>query len=235
MQWSMLRIGLGVGEGVSKRRHARRGPALRRVAASLLVGLVAVAVAAALGGSWSVAIAIGWDASALLYLLSVWLVVARLDAGKTARVARLEDGSVAAADVVLISAAVASLVAVAFILVDAAGRGGWTKGGYIALAVSVVVAAWASVHTVYMLRYARLYYADPTGGIDFHADDAPDYLDLAYVALTNGMTFQVSDTDLTAKSIRRTAVKHALLSYVFGAVIVAIMINIVGSLASAHH
>jgi uncharacterized membrane protein len=99
--------------------------------------------------------------------------------------------------------------------------------------VSAIVAAWACVHTVFTLRYARLYYADPVGGIDFHDDYPPDYIDLAYVALTIGMTFQVSDTDLTARSIRRAAVRHALLSYVFGAVIVAVTINIVGTLASS--
>ncbi len=63
-----------------------------------------------------------------------------------------------------------------------------------------------------------------------HADH-PDYRDFAYLALTIGMTFQVSDIDLTAKPIRRLAIQHALLSYLFGAVIVALMINIVGSLA----
>ena len=84
---------------------------------------------------------------------------------------------------------------------------------------------------MYALRYARLYYAEPIGGVDFHAEDQPDYRDFAYLAVTIGMTFQVSDTDLTVKPIRRLAIQHALLSYLFGAVIVALMINIVGSLA----
>jgi len=35
-----------------------------------------------------------------------------------------------------------------------------------------------------------------------------------------------------ALTIRRTAIKHALLSYLFGAVIVAVTINVVGSLLS---
>ncbi len=116
------------------------------------------------------------------------------------------------------------------VLVDAANRSGLTKGGYIALAVASVIAAWFAVHSIYMLRYAHR--VDPVGGISFHADDQPDYRDFAYIALTISMTFHVSDTDLTAKPIRRTAIQHALLSYLFGVVIVAIMINIVGSLAS---
>ncbi len=171
--------------------------------------------------------------AALTFLVSVWTFATRFDAARTARVARAEDGSRPVADSVLIAASVASLLGVAFILLDASSRSGPTKGLYIALAVSGVIAAWAVVHTVYTLRYARLYYSDPIGGVDFHADDPPDYLDFAYVALTIGMTFQVSDTDLTARQIRRTAVRHALLSYVFGAVIVAITINIVGTLASS--
>ena len=124
----------------------------------------------------------------------------RKDSEATRQAARAEDASRAAADAVLVAASVASLVSVAFVLVDAANRSGLAKGGFIGLAVASVVAAWLAVHSVYMLRYARLYYADPVGGISFHADDEPDYRDFAYVALTIGMTFQVSDTDLTAKA-----------------------------------
>jgi uncharacterized membrane protein len=90
--------------------------------------------------------------------------------------------------------------------------------------------AWVSVHTVYLLRYARLYYSSPEGGIDFHDDAAPGYLDFAYLALTVGMTFQVSDTTLTDKRLRRAALHHALLSYLFGTVVVAITVNSVAAL-----
>lgn len=201
-----------------------------RSAAAATVVLCSTDIAA---GSWSVAVAVGWDAAACVYLISVWRAVFGLDARDTARTARTEDASRAAADAVLLGASVASLVAVGFVLVDAGSASGLMRAALTALAVVSVAAAWAAVHTVFTLRYAHLYYADPVGGIDFHDDDRPDYRDLAYVALTIGMTFQVSDTDLTAREIRRTAVWHALLSYLFGAVIVAMMINIVGSLASA--
>ena len=92
-----------------------------------------------------------------------------------------------------------------------------------------VALAWISVHTVFMLRYARLYYSPPDGGIDFHGDK-PDYKDFAYLALTIGMTFQVSDTDLLGKRVRRTALHHALLSYVFGTGIVAVTVSSVAAL-----
>jgi uncharacterized membrane protein len=206
-------------------------PALRRVAACGLVGLVVGLGVVLAGAPWEVAVSAGWTAAALSFLIAVCGKVLTLSPSKTKSAARVEDASRAAADTVLLAAAVASLVAVGFVLVGASNRTGAAKAGYVVLAVASVVVAWAAVHTVYALRYARMYYAEPGGGVDFHEDDPPDYRDFAYLALTIGMTFQVSDTDLTVKPIRRLAIQHALLSYLFGAVIVALMINIVGSLA----
>ncbi len=93
-----------------------------------------------------------------------------------------------------------------------------------------VLLAWAVVHTVYALRYADLYYS-LEGGIQFNEVEAPDYRDFAYLAFTIGMTYQVSDTNLQAKAIRHTALRHALLSYLFGTAIIAMTINIVAGLA----
>jgi uncharacterized membrane protein len=95
--------------------------------------------------------------------------------------------------------------------------------------VASVALAWTSVHTVHVLRYARLYYSPPEGGIDF-GEESPEYGDFAYLAVTIGMCFQVSDTDLTAKRVRRVALHHALLSYLFGTVIVAITVSAVAGL-----
>ena len=106
---------------------------------------------------------------------------------------------------------------------------GFIKSAITTLVVVSVVLSWAAVHVVFTLRYARLYYAQG-GGIDFHADTLPDFRDFLYVALTIGMTFQVSDTDLNAKLIRMTALRHALLSYLFGVVVVSTTINVIATL-----
>jgi uncharacterized membrane protein len=92
------------------------------------------------------------------------------------------------------------------------------------------VLAWSVIHTVYSLRYGKLYYADRPGGIDFNAEDAPCYIDFADLALTIGMTFQVSDSNLKTTNIRRTALRHALLSHTFGTLIIATTINLVAGL-----
>jgi uncharacterized membrane protein len=95
--------------------------------------------------------------------------------------------------------------------------------------VVTVALSWLAVHTVFTLRYAHLYYLDG-GGISFHSDEAPDYGDFAYVAFTLGMTYQVSDSDLTSKRIRTTALRHALVSYVLGIAVIAVTINVVAGL-----
>jgi uncharacterized membrane protein len=173
---------------------------------------------------------IGWDVAAASFLLGVWLTIGPLGPEETQRRATRLDPSRGAADAIVVTAGVAILAAVALALVRAGSAHGGTKAYLLAIGLLSVVFSWLAVHTVFTLVYARLYYGDQVGGIDFNEDDRPDFLDFAYLAFTIGMTFQVSDTDLTAKPIRRAALRHALVSYLFGAVIVALVINIVASL-----
>ncbi len=206
------------------------GLAARRLALGAVTGAAVIAASLGSGAALSVALLAGWDAAAFVFLAWVWSTVATKDATATARSAQAEDASRAASELVLVGAGTASLVAVAFTLAEAGQTEGAARRLLIGLAVGSVVVAWACVHTVYALRYARLYYSDPVGGIDFKDDDPPSYLDFAYVALTIGMTSQVSDTSLTARRLRRAAIHHALLSYLFGTVVVAMTINIVAGL-----
>jgi uncharacterized membrane protein len=205
------------------------GLAGKRVAVGVVCGLVAAAIAVVAGTSWSAAALFASDAFALVFILWIWLTLRNASPSETAELARAEDGSRATAEGILLGAGAASLVAVGFTLGQAGRTGAPGRGLLTALALVSVALAWASVHTVFMLRYARLYYSPPDGGIDFHGEQ-PDYRDFAYLAITIGMTFQVSDTDLTGKRIRRVALRHALLSYVFGTGIVAVTVSSVAAL-----
>jgi uncharacterized membrane protein len=200
-----------------------------RVAVAAAVGAV-VGGTSALVAPWQVAVLAGWDGAAGVFLVWVWTTVARMAGEETAALATREDPNRAVADLTLVGASVGCLVGVGFTLVKAAHSEGLAAAGLVALAVASVVVSWAVVHTVFTLRYARLYYGDPVGGIDFNDDARPDFSDFAYVAFTIGMTYQVSDTDLTTRPIRRTALRHALLSFVFGTFIVAMTINVVAGL-----
>jgi uncharacterized membrane protein len=205
------------------------GVSARRVMVGSLLGIVAAVVALIDGASWSVATLFAADAAALVFVGWVWLTVASADTAATARLARAEDASRTAAETILLAAGGASLVAVLFTLGQAGRAGSPQRGLLTALALGSVALAWISVHTVFILRYARLYFTPPKGGVDFHGEE-PDYRDFAYLGLTIGMTYQVSDTDLVGKRMRRTALHHALLSYVFGTGIVAVTVSAVAGL-----
>ncbi len=205
------------------------GLAARRVMVGAAGGVAVAALALADDASWSVAALTASDFASLVFVIWVWVTVRSADAAATARKARSEDSSRAAAEWVLLGAGAGSLLAVAFTLAQAGDAAAPKRGLLTAFAIGSVALAWLSVHTVYLLRYARIYYSPPEGGIDFHGE-SPDYVDFAYLALTIGMTFQTSDTDISAKRVRRTALKHALLSYLFGTVIVAITVNSVAGL-----
>jgi uncharacterized membrane protein len=194
------------------------------------VGL-ALGVLMAIFGSPALAPLLGWDGMAVAWLAVIIPAVWPLNAEKTARRAVQEDPTRPVADVLLLAAATASLVAVGIVLVRAGHSQGMAQALQIALGIGSVVVSWALVHTTYILRYAQLYYSGPDGGVNFNQDEPPAYADFAYLAFTIGMTFQVSDTALNNRGIRRAALRHALLSYLFGTVIVAATVNLIAGLS----
>jgi uncharacterized membrane protein len=200
-----------------------------RVASGAAIGVV-VGVIACFFTLWQAAVLIGWDAATAALLAWIGLSLFGLTAAETKKNASREDPSVRLSELLVLTAGVAVLAAVGLLLVRAGSSTGGTKAYLISLGVLSVALSWALVHTVFTLRYARAYYMAPVGGIDFNEDDPPTYLDFAYLAATIGMTFQVSDTNLTSKPIRRIALSHALLSFLFGAVIIGLVINVVSSL-----
>jgi uncharacterized membrane protein len=186
---------------------------------------------AAVAGAGRAAPLIGWDILAVVFCGWVWSTVWKLDAEATASHARREEPSRDVSDLVLLGAAIASLAAVGVVLFGAGSAAGSLKYIEAGLALVSVFVSWTLVHTVFTLKYARLYYSGTPGGIDFNGSGAPDYPDFAYLSFTIGMTFQVSDTNIESKQIRRAALRHAWLSFPLGAVIIATAINLVSGLA----
>lgn len=199
------------------------------VAAGAVIGLLAGA-ALAFTAAATAAPLVGWIVAAAVFIGWTWASVWPQDARQTAAHARREDPSRPIADVLCLFAAVASLVAVGVVLVDAGHANGSTKLLEMGLAIVAVLISWLLVHTVFTLKYARLYYAGQHRGIDFNEDDPPQYSDFAYVAFTIGMTYQVSDTDIKTKDLRRLALRHMGLSFLMGAIIVAVTINLVAGM-----
>jgi uncharacterized membrane protein len=202
----------------------------RRLLIAALLG-AAAATAASFFCPWQLSALAGWDVAAAFVVGSVWSFIVALDAEATRHVATREDDSRTAVDLIMVIASVVSLVGVVVGLAHARDHHGVLSAVLTGVAVFTVLLSWFTVHTLFVLRYAHLYYNEPVGGIEFSkTPELPDYLDFVYVAFTIGMTFQVSDTQVTNRSIRRTVIRHSLLSYLFGALIVGVVINVVGNL-----
>ncbi|GAB3887793.1 DUF1345 domain-containing protein [Kibdelosporangium lantanae] len=207
-------------------RRERTTLASTQLLLSALAGTAAVFVVLP-WAPWEYVPVVGWDVTAAVYLVWVWVVIWPKDAESTARIADHADPTRAVTDLLLLSASAVSLVVVGLVLAQGAGSQQVAlpaTGGLASIALS-----WGVVHTVFTLRYAKLYYVGEDGGVDFNQDEPPAFSDFAYLALTIGMTFQVSDTAFQTNAFRRTAVRHAMLSYVFGTGILAAAINLVTS------
>ena len=201
-----------------------------RLVIAVAIGAIAGTVVGRFWG-WTFMPLVAWVVAGLVFLLWTWSAVWPLDTSGTKRLSLREDPSVPVADIVLVFAAVAALLAVALVIFRSSKDHGAAADARTVLGVLSVAAAWAVLHTTFMLKYARAFYGTPEGGIDFNQDESPSYRDFAYLAFTIGMTFQVSDTDIRTSVIRALAFRHALFSYLFGAVIIAVTINLLAGLS----
>ena len=207
--------------------------AVVRLAVCFTLGL-AVGIGATMVSPGVSAVILGWVVAAFAFVIWTIAQVLRMTPGETSEHATAEDAGRVMVDLLLVVASVASLVGVALLLI-ASGSEGRNKGLHALLGVASVVASWALVHTLFALRYARMFYIDDHGGIDFNddANRSPSYSDFVYVAFTIGMTYQVSDTVFTRPDFRRIALRQSLLAYLFGSVILAATINLVVQLAGS--
>jgi uncharacterized membrane protein len=210
-----------------------RAPALRRLAIDGAI-LVIVALVAAPFVPWTLAVLIGWNASALAFLARVLPEIGRADGVRTHQRAMREDETRDTARLLVLGSCGASLVAVVFALSVAKHETGDRRLLLVTVAVMTVALSWTVLNSVFTLRYADLFFRSSRPTIDFGQgdDEPPAYRDFAYLAFTIGMTYQVSDTALHDRGLRRTVLWHALVSYLFGVVIVATAVNVVAGLVA---
>jgi uncharacterized membrane protein len=174
---------------------------------------------------------LGWDIAAALFIIWTWTIIWPMDHEETARFARREDPSRVGADIILLLASAASLIAVGAALFQAHATHNANHALFLTIVgiVSVII-SWFLIHTVYTLRYARIHYGKTGDIVVFEKDHHPSFSDFAYLSFTLGMTFQVSDNTIIGSNLRKTVLRHVLLSYVFGTVIVATTVTLIISL-----
>jgi len=192
---------------------------------SLTAGLVVGLATGMLSQRWPVgllAVVIVTSASYVLWALAaLW----RMDPARTKEHAGEADVDDEIGDLVLFLILTASLTSIGILLLSANDA---DKASYAGMSLAAILATWALLHTMYTARYARIYYDNDPGGIDFNSPDVdPQYSDFFYFSFNLGMTYQVSDTNVTSSQMRAEVLRHCLFSYIYGTVIIACTINLV--------
>ncbi|WP_211093123.1 MULTISPECIES: DUF1345 domain-containing protein [Chitinophaga] len=179
---------------------------------------------------------LSWDVFAISYIVTGWIVFYNRTVEELRTWARIDDGSRIFVSFFVVLASIASLVIVLLLMLSKEVSGG-SKMIYLPVAITGMLASWVMVHTTLTFHYANLYYDDDgtdvtkhAGGLEFPSEKHPDYIDFAYFSFVIGMTFQVSDVEISRRVIRRTALAHGLLSFALNTFVVALTINLIAGL-----
>jgi uncharacterized membrane protein len=181
-----------------------------------------------------------YDIGAAIILAYDWTIGLRNNAEHTIRRAAQEDPGRNLLAVIVLISAIAGLASAIVIL----GKGPNVPppDRAIALGAGLVAVAlgWFLIHTLFIFRYAHLYYydSDQDGtaqrGLTFPGTTEPDDYDFAYFSFVIGMTFQVSDVQITDPGVRSIVLMHAILSFAYNTAILALVVNLASGLLNTH-
>jgi uncharacterized membrane protein len=212
-----------------------------------LLTAAAGALALPAGTGAEVYVVVYWDVWALTYLALTWFLIFRSSPRQTQQWARVQQRAkggrllsmamalflVGRTGSLLFIAIVSQMgLVAAVVLLPQVRDGNLTSVPLIALNALGVVAAWAVLNTAYALYYAYMYYGDEErpGGLEFPGDKEPGKLDFAYLAFTIGTSFAASNVKVTSRSSRRVVLGHAILSFAYNTVLIAVVINVITAL-----
>ena len=183
----------------------------------------------------------GFDAGALIWIALTLRMMASSETRDMRARAGANDPD---AHILLAIAMLIVLVVLVAVTVELTGVGGG-HGSALVIAGSTLLLAWLFSNLLFALHYAHEFYApgdlsdddgrgdgekQDSGGLQFPGDGLPDYGDFAYYSFVLGMTFQVSDVQITARPMRRLALYHALVAFLFNIIVVALSVSLIGNM-----
>jgi len=217
-------------KGIFNRLHAKH-----RLLISLAIAMVAYFAIIPSGLNVVTEVMIGLDVFAMVLVAMSWINFFTTPQHELRSQAKQQDGSRIIVFVIILLTSAASLLGVIMLLVNQ-DKNETTKFIRVTAAVIGMIFSWMLVHTTFAYRYAHLYYADhkvkaneDVEGLEFPGNDKPDFLDFAYFSFVLGMTFQVSDVEISEKKLRRLALLHGLISFFYNTAIIALTINALAS------
>jgi uncharacterized membrane protein len=175
---------------------------------------------------------IGWDAFSVCMIVMTWITFFITTANQIRIQSKVQDPNRSIIFIIILVCTLASFLTVLLLILtkkDGEQGAAWRMP----IAIAGMLFSWILIHTSFTLRYAHIFYGDHksnpnthAGGLEFPGGSLPDYLDFAYFSFVLGMTFQVSDVQITSKRLRRLALLHGLISFIFDTTLLALTINI---------
>lgn len=223
-------------DDIVKDKLSHRWRVRSRLILSILVALIVLVLLPSWFSLFTKILCI-WDAGMITFLAATWALMVRAKTKTMRHNAQSQDEGRLVILSIVTTAACASIFAIAFILKETKGKDISILIPHLILAVFTIIGSWLLVHTIFAMHYAHEYYQDhktqsecKAGGLDFPEDIEPDYWDFLYFSFVIGMTSQVSDVQITSRSMRRLSLLHSILSFFFNTAIVAMSINIIAGL-----
>ncbi|MDF2973560.1 MAG: hypothetical protein K0R61_4010 [Microvirga sp.] len=191
--------------------------------------LVSCLVFAALPTSWTVnsRLLAAWDLGVMVYLTLAAIMALGSSTAKMQERAAEEDESALVVLVLTLAASLASLAAIAVELTGIQGGPSGERAFRLGIAAATILCSWFFVHTIYALHYAHEYYGDggERRGLSFPHENRPDYWDFLYFSFNLGAAAQTSDVAIVSRRMRRLALAHTILSFLFNTTILALAVN----------
>jgi uncharacterized membrane protein len=173
-----------------------------------------------------------WNCGVMLFLglLSFWMM--RLSAEQICKKYLEEDESGPFILVIVVFAAMLSLVAIIEPLATIKQVSGMERAAHFALAALTLVNSWILVPLIFTTHYADRFYSvdEKRRPLRFPDTDMPVFWDFAYFSFTIAAACQTSDVSTTNAEIRRIVIAHTLISFLFNATILGFAINVTAGL-----
>ncbi len=177
---------------------------------------------------------VAWDLGAGLYVALAWTMMLRGSVERMRSRARIEDDGAVAVLALTLVAAVASVAAIVLELVGCRNLPASSQTPHLVLAGATILISWCFVHTAFAIHYAHEYYVERGGphrqGLEFPGREPPDYADFLYFSFVIGTTSQTADVSIGSRPMRRLALLHGVVAFLFNTTLLALTVNIAASL-----
>jgi uncharacterized membrane protein len=188
----------------------------------------------------SVREALSWCLGGGVYLVLSFYVMLGCGYEKIRTRAARQDDSGVVILVLVLTAMFSSFAAIFGLLGEAKAASNEGKLFFVGLAAATIIISWFVTQVAFTIHYAHEYYApdqfsakpsDVENALTFPTDTTPDYWDFFYFATSFGAASQTSDVMINSKPMRRLTTLHAIVSFFFNTMVLALTINLAASLA----